>query len=89
MLTFLFVQLAMLTLGTMFGGTYLAMSGPKKATTPTPPINASSSDEEDFIKCDPPRHPNSHTSHTRRLTILQEVHGERRSGREEGEAVRM
>ncbi|KAK1771593.1 hypothetical protein QBC33DRAFT_157645 [Phialemonium atrogriseum] len=43
-------HLAMLTLGTMFGGTYLAMSGPKKATTPTPPINASSSDEEGFIK---------------------------------------
>lgn len=39
-------------LATMFGGTYLAMSGPSKKNQPaSPPINASSSDEEDFIKC--------------------------------------
>lgn len=37
----------------MFGGVKYAMSGPSKpaAATATPPINASSSDEADFIKC--------------------------------------
>lgn len=39
-------------LATLFGGTYYAMSGPKSsAAKATPPINASSSDEADFIKC--------------------------------------
>lgn len=39
-------------LGAMFGGTYLSMSGgSKKAQPATPPINASSPGEEDFIKC--------------------------------------
>lgn len=42
----------MAALGSMFAGTYLAMSGPSKKNQPTtPPINASSSDEEDFVKC--------------------------------------
>ncbi|OAA48422.1 hypothetical protein NOR_01672 [Metarhizium rileyi] len=43
--------LAMGILGTLFGGAYYAVSGPKKtAAAATPPINASSSDEADFIK---------------------------------------
>ncbi|KAL6862875.1 hypothetical protein ACO1O0_003114 [Amphichorda felina] len=44
--------LAMGILGGLFGGIYAATSGPKKAATAnnTPPINASSSDEADFIK---------------------------------------
>ncbi|KAL1863961.1 hypothetical protein VTK73DRAFT_6281 [Phialemonium thermophilum] len=41
--------LAMLTLGTLFGSSYLAMSGGKK-TPAAPPINASTPDEADFIK---------------------------------------
>lgn len=45
-------QLAMGILGSLFGGAYYAASGPKKssAAANTPPINASSSDEADFIK---------------------------------------
>ncbi|KAF4126495.1 F-type H+-transporting ATPase subunit k [Geosmithia morbida] len=44
--------LAMGVLGSLFGGVYFAASGPKKITSAnnTPPINASSSDEADFIK---------------------------------------
>lgn len=40
-------------LATLFGGAYYAASGPKKsaAAAAAPPINASSSDEADFIKC--------------------------------------
>jgi F-type H+-transporting ATPase subunit k len=39
-------------MATLFGGVYYAMSGPKKAgANAAPPINASSSDEADFIKC--------------------------------------
>lgn len=40
-------------LATLFGGTYAAVGGGSKATAATkaPPINASSSDEESFIKC--------------------------------------
>ena len=40
-------------LATLFGGAYYAASGPKKSASAaaTPPINASSSDEADFIKC--------------------------------------
>jgi F-type H+-transporting ATPase subunit k len=40
-------------LGSLFGGIYYATSGPKKpaAAANIPPINASSSDEADFIKC--------------------------------------
>jgi hypothetical protein len=48
-----YFQLAMGVLATLFGSTYLAARGPSKQQTATPPINASSSDEEDFIKCDP------------------------------------
>ncbi|KAK8090794.1 hypothetical protein PG994_000299 [Apiospora phragmitis] len=45
--------LAMGVLSALFGGTYLAVSGPSpaKKAAQTPPINASSPDEEDFIKC--------------------------------------
>lgn len=37
----------------LFGGTYAAVGGGSKASAAvkTPPINASSSDEESFIKC--------------------------------------
>ncbi|KAK3339153.1 hypothetical protein B0H65DRAFT_475538 [Neurospora tetraspora] len=41
--------LAMGVLGSLFGGVYLASGGSSK-TPATPPINASSSDEADFIK---------------------------------------
>ncbi|KAL2132446.1 hypothetical protein VTI74DRAFT_3783 [Chaetomium olivicolor] len=41
--------LAMGVLGTLFGGVY-AMTGGSKKTPATPPINASSPDEADFIK---------------------------------------
>lgn len=46
-------QLAMGWLATLFGGAYYASSGSKKpaSAVATPPINASSSDEADFIKC--------------------------------------
>ncbi|KAK8080539.1 hypothetical protein PG997_008357 [Apiospora hydei] len=46
--------LAMGVLSALFGGTYFAVSGPSpaKKAAQTPPINASSPDEEDFIKCD-------------------------------------
>ncbi|KAH7238420.1 hypothetical protein BKA59DRAFT_514707 [Fusarium tricinctum] len=44
--------LAIAWLATMFGGVSYAMSGSsaKPTATATPPINASSSDEADFIK---------------------------------------
>ncbi|KAH9888140.1 hypothetical protein F4778DRAFT_755219 [Xylariomycetidae sp. FL2044] len=44
-------HLAMGVLGALFGGSYLATRGPKKQATQTPPINASSPDEADFIQC--------------------------------------
>lgn len=44
----------MAVLATLFGGTYAAFSGPSKAPAAAPPINASSSDEADFIKYDTP-----------------------------------
>ncbi|CAK7199685.1 hypothetical protein SEUCBS139899_002368 [Sporothrix eucalyptigena] len=40
--------LAIATLTALFGGIYASTGGAKK-TTATPPINASSSDEADFI----------------------------------------
>ena len=41
----------MLTLGTFFTGTYAYLAtGSKKEKSPAPPINASSEDEEKFIK---------------------------------------
>ncbi|KAI1098297.1 hypothetical protein F4804DRAFT_338352 [Jackrogersella minutella] len=42
--------LAMGVLATLFSGSYLALRGPSKKATQTPPINASSSDEADFIQ---------------------------------------
>ncbi|KOS22878.1 ATP synthase subunit K [Escovopsis weberi] len=42
--------LAMGWLATLFGSAYYAASGPKKQAVATPPINAASSDEADFIK---------------------------------------
>lgn len=46
-------QLAMATLGTLFGGSYWATrGGGSKGDTKTPPINAGSKDEENFIQCD-------------------------------------
>ncbi|KAJ0306723.1 hypothetical protein COL5a_006079 [Colletotrichum fioriniae] len=43
--------LAMGVLATLFGGAFYGTSGSKPKATATPPINASSSDEADFIKC--------------------------------------
>ncbi|KAK7439480.1 hypothetical protein Landi51_11150 [Colletotrichum acutatum] len=43
--------LAMGVLATLFGGASYGLSGSKPKATATPPINASSSDEADFIKC--------------------------------------
>lgn len=44
-------QLAMGVLGALFGGIYVGVSGgSSKTPAATPPINASSSDEADFIK---------------------------------------
>jgi F-type H+-transporting ATPase subunit k len=40
----------MATLGTLFGGSWLAMRGGAKKTAEGPPINASSKDEEAFIQ---------------------------------------
>ncbi|KAL2108944.1 hypothetical protein VUR80DRAFT_3174 [Thermomyces stellatus] len=43
--------LSMGVLGALFAGTYYGLSGGSKKTQPTtPPINASSSDEENFVK---------------------------------------
>ncbi|KAK4248297.1 hypothetical protein C7999DRAFT_31203 [Corynascus novoguineensis] len=42
--------LAMGVLGTLFVGSYAALGGGSKAQPATPPINASSPDEADFIK---------------------------------------
>jgi len=42
--------LAMATLGTLFGGAFLATRGGGAKATNTPPINASSKDEEAFIQ---------------------------------------
>lgn len=44
------LQLAMGVLGALFGGSKLALGGGSKAATQTPPINASSNEEADFIK---------------------------------------
>lgn len=42
-------------LGALFGGSKLALGGGSKAATQTPPINASSNEEADFIKYFRPR----------------------------------
>lgn len=75
------MQLAIGWLSTFFGGIYYVSSGPKKpaASTIAPPINAASSDEADFIKCDISSTTNP-TNDVVALTLLQEVHG---GGREE------
>lgn len=39
----------MATLGTVFGGAFLAMGGEKKSKQSGPPINATSKEEEAFI----------------------------------------
>jgi hypothetical protein len=84
-LTFL-LQLAMLTLGTLFGTSYAMAGGSKKPQAgATPPLNASSPDEADFIKCASPEHnlPATHGTWVRRsLTLEQEVPGQCR--RQEG-----
>jgi len=41
-------------LATIFGGSYVALSSPSKTPAAAPPINASSSDEADFIKYESP-----------------------------------
>ncbi len=43
-------QLAMATLGVLFGGSWAATRGGSKAPQSTPPINAGSKDEEKFIQ---------------------------------------
>jgi hypothetical protein len=40
----------MLVLGTTFAGAYLSTGGSSKDKKPAPPMNASSEDEEKFIK---------------------------------------
>ncbi|KAL1641308.1 hypothetical protein SLS58_006210 [Diplodia intermedia] len=42
--------LAMGVLGTLFGGIFAATGGSKKVANATPPINAASKDEENFIQ---------------------------------------
>ncbi|OJD28744.1 atp synthase subunit k-like protein [Diplodia corticola] len=42
--------LAMGVLGTLFGGIFAATGGSKKVANVTPPINAASKDEENFIQ---------------------------------------
>lgn len=49
-LTCRILQLAMATLGTMFAGGFLALGGSKKSQEKGPPINATNSDEENFIR---------------------------------------
>jgi ATP synthase subunit K len=44
-------QLSMITLGTLFGGSWLAMRGGDEQKKQGPPIKASSKDEEQFIQC--------------------------------------
>ncbi|AEO66348.1 uncharacterized protein THITE_2048380 [Thermothielavioides terrestris NRRL 8126] len=76
--------LAMGVLGTLFGGVYLSTGGSKK-TPAAPPINASSPDEADFIKCAAlPVSPVSSLD-VGCLTWPQEVHRGSRRGGEEGE----
>ncbi|KAK0511368.1 hypothetical protein JMJ35_005941 [Cladonia borealis] len=42
--------LSMATLGTLFAGSAIALSGEKKAKEQGPPINAQSTEEEQFIQ---------------------------------------
>jgi hypothetical protein len=68
-------------LGSLFGGVYAAVGGGSKAPA-TPPINASSPDEADFIKC--AYSPRLDIEASGCLTHSQEVHGAGGCGREEG-----
>ncbi|KAI4866223.1 hypothetical protein F4820DRAFT_447206 [Hypoxylon rubiginosum] len=43
-------HLAMAVLAGLFGGTYASLSGGSKKSVQTPPINASTPDEADFIQ---------------------------------------
>ncbi|XXG94334.1 hypothetical protein Hte_000588 [Hypoxylon texense] len=43
-------HLAMAVLAGLFGGTYVGLSGGSKKPAATPPINASTPDEADFIQ---------------------------------------
>lgn len=62
------LQLAMGILGSLFGGAYYAASGPKKPiATATPPINAGSSDEADFITYVAP--PRARSNRTRTIGV--------------------
>lgn len=84
----LFLQLAMLTLGTLFGTSYAMAGGSKKPQAgATPPLNASSPDEADFIKCAFPNTlPTTRDAWVRRsLTLEQEVLGQLRQRQEGGE----
>lgn len=51
------LQLAMATLGVTFTGAALSMGGKKAEDPTTPPINAKSPDEENFVKCVHTTHP--------------------------------
>ena len=77
-------------LGALFGGAYLGVSGGSKAAPATPPINASSSDEADFIKCVNFPWRTIPSARWSPLTIEQEVLGGQLAGPEEGggEALR-
>jgi len=76
----------MATLTALFGGAYLGFSGPSKKTI-TPPINASTPDEADFIKYARPFPPRLCSGPYRKrgprvLTSLQEVPRDQRSRRQ-------
>lgn len=51
------LQLAMAVLAGLFGGTYASLSGGSKKSVQTPPINASTPDEADFIQYAYPGYP--------------------------------
>lgn len=67
----------MLTLGTLFGGSYLATrpSKAQKEAAVTPPINAASSDEFDFIKCETPFSRLQLSSEKQSLTLFSRIPG--------------
>lgn len=78
-------QIAIAWLATLGAGIYYATSGPKKsiANNATPPLNAASSDEADFITCAN----STDASETALADIQQEVlerAGEEVSGRPDG-----
>jgi hypothetical protein len=77
-------QLAMGVLGALFGGTYLAVRGSNKKPVQTPPINASSPDEADFIQYAKTRR---NLGNDWMLTLGQELLEGGRRERGEGEAL--